>query len=86
MASDAAADGRARLTELALGLAVDLDALEQFGRGARRRVPQIRTAADELRRYVRWLSPQLGEDDQVLHFTRRVIDDAERASDQPRGA
>ena len=82
MASDAAADGRARLTELILGLAVDVDALEQLGLGSGRQVPQLRTAAGEMRRYVRWLSPQLGEDDQVLHFAQRVIDDAERACDQ----
>src|SRR5829696_1029248 len=82
MASDSAAEGRARLTELALGLAVDLDALEQLGLRAERHGPQMRTAAGELRRYVRWLSPQLGEDDQVLRFARRVIDDAERACDQ----
>lgn len=82
MASDAAADSLARLTELALGLAVDLDALEQFGPEAGRQVPQMRAAAGELRRYVRRLTAQLGEHDPVLHFARRVIADAERACDQ----
>ena len=82
MASDAATDSLAKLTELALGLAVDLDALEQFGPEAggrlRRCGPRQASCGGTsagLRRS--WVST-----DPVLQFARRVIADAERACDQ----
>ena len=77
MARDAA-DDRAKLADLALALAVDLDAFEQFGPGAQRQVPQLLAAAQELRRHVGSVAAQWGGNDRVLRYARTVIDAVER--------
>jgi hypothetical protein len=79
--SDADEDGRARIEDLALELAVDVDAVEQSGLRAQQ-IPQLRAAAAELRWHVRSLSAQLGEDDRILQYTRSVIAEVQRICDE----